>query len=71
MKSIVTTWDAREFLTQENSEKTCKFNHLKKEKKNTMEENEVAAENNEEEIEFLSLALSSLGELVRRFHEYF
>ena len=36
-----------------------------------MEENEVAAENNEEEIEFLSLALSSLGELVKRFHEYF
>lgn len=35
-----------------------------------MEENEVA-ENNEEEIEFLSLALSSLGELVKRFHEYF
>ena len=34
-----------------------------------MEENEVA-ENNEEEIEFLSLALSSLGELVKRFHEY-
>ena len=33
-----------------------------------MEENEVA-ENNEEEIEFLSLALSSLGELVKRFHE--
>ena len=35
-----------------------------------MEENEVA-ENNEEEIEFLSLALSSLGELVKRFDEYF
>ena len=71
MKTIVTTSDAREFLTQENSEKTCKFNHLKKEiQKNTMEENEVA-ENNEEEIEFLSLALSSLGELVKRFHEYF
>ena len=28
-----------------------------------MEENNEVAENNEEEIEFLSLALSSLGEL--------